>query len=65
MRIVPTVIPTVTVTGEPEAAQAVDTDPAVSARINTVRAELEAGTYVVDLDKLSQRIFIDEIDRSS
>lgn len=43
--------------------QASAADPAITARIESIRAELEAGTYVVDLDKLSQQIFIDDLER--
>jgi anti-sigma28 factor (negative regulator of flagellin synthesis) len=46
-----------------ETAQAQSADPAVTTKIASIRAELEAGTYVVDLDKLSQRIFIDDLER--
>ena len=44
-------------------SQASAPDPAITARIDSIRAELEAGTYVVDLDKLSQRIFLDDLER--
>ena len=48
-----------------ETAQASSADPAVTARIASIRAELEAGTYVVDLEKLSQRILDDDLDRGA
>ncbi len=46
-----------------ETAQTAATDPTVTARLDVIRTELEAGTYVVDLDKLSQRILIDDLER--
>ncbi len=36
---------------------------AVTARIAAIRDELAAGTYVVDLDKLSERILDDDLAR--
>lgn len=46
------------------AAQTSSTDPAVTARIATIRELLETGEYVVDLDVLSERILDDDLARS-
>lgn len=36
-----------------------------STRVAVIQAEIEAGTYVVDLDRLSQRILIVDIEGES
>jgi len=35
----------------------------ITTRIASIRSALHAGTYVVDLDKLSERILDDDLDR--
>jgi anti-sigma28 factor (negative regulator of flagellin synthesis) len=50
-----------------EAASAAGTssaDPAVTARIARIRDELATGSYVVDLDKLSEAILDDDLERT-
>lgn len=40
-------------------------DPSRSSRVAIIQAEIEAGTYIVDLDKLSQRILIIDLEGES
>ncbi len=51
--------------GEAAAAAQVhgDVDPSITTRIARIREELAAGTYVVDLEKLSERILDDDLAR--
>ncbi len=44
-----------------EAAGAETADPSVTTRIARIRAELDGGTYVVDLERLSERILEDDL----
>lgn len=47
------------------ATRASGEDPAVTARISRIREELASGSYVVDLDKLSEAILDDDLERCS
>jgi|GEM_PF-3080813 len=47
------------------AAAAAPADPGVTTRIARIRELLDGGNYVVDLDKLSERILDDDAARST
>jgi len=56
--------PTATPPADP-AVPAVRRARAITDRIDRIRAELAGGHYGVDLDRLAENIFEDDLDRSS
>ncbi len=65
----PTSPPPAAVVALGEAASSVPStrvgEAAITAKIAQIREELAAGSYVVDLDQLSERILDDDVERGS